>query len=207
MVGFGPPANRQARREWWRRQIQRQHDGSRTVAEFCRRLGVSTVTSRGPIGRPGETRHVRPPAALPHSPLLVWTAPSSRPAIERGFRRRTYRPSSRRRFRTAAATRFISVGSGFSSRKGILCFRTGRVISPDPSSIMRPSVGAGRFRPMTLNPPPPDEFRGRRIRHPASSNLADYQMQTSTQASPRKRSSSSATRRSSTGGRSGSSGS
>jgi hypothetical protein len=24
MVGFGPPANRQARREWWRRQIQRQ---------------------------------------------------------------------------------------------------------------------------------------------------------------------------------------
>ena len=44
MVGFGPPASRQARREWWRRQIQRQHDGSLTVAEFCRRLGVSTVT-------------------------------------------------------------------------------------------------------------------------------------------------------------------
>jgi transposase-like protein len=44
MVGFGPPANRQARREWWRRQIQRQHEGSLTVAEFCRRLGVSTVT-------------------------------------------------------------------------------------------------------------------------------------------------------------------
>ena len=44
MVGFGPPASRQARREWWRRQIQRQKDGSLTVAEFCRRLGVSTVT-------------------------------------------------------------------------------------------------------------------------------------------------------------------
>ena len=44
MVGFGPPASRQARREWWRRQIQRQHEGSLTVAEFCRRLGVSTVT-------------------------------------------------------------------------------------------------------------------------------------------------------------------
>ena len=44
MVGFGPPASRQRRREWWRRQIQRQHDGSLTVAEFCRRLGVSTVT-------------------------------------------------------------------------------------------------------------------------------------------------------------------
>jgi transposase-like protein len=44
MVGFGPPASRQARREWWRRQIQRQKDGSQTVTEFCRRLGVSTVT-------------------------------------------------------------------------------------------------------------------------------------------------------------------
>jgi transposase-like protein len=44
MVGFGPPATRQARREWWRRQIRRQNEGSLTVAEFCRRLGVSTVT-------------------------------------------------------------------------------------------------------------------------------------------------------------------
>jgi transposase-like protein len=44
MVGFGPPASRSARREWWRRQIQRQRDGSLSVAEFCRRLGVSTVT-------------------------------------------------------------------------------------------------------------------------------------------------------------------
>ena len=44
MLGFGPPASRQARREWWRRQIQRQQDGRLTVAEFCRRLGVSTVT-------------------------------------------------------------------------------------------------------------------------------------------------------------------
>ena len=44
MVGFGPPASRQARRQWWRRQIQRQQEGNLTVAEFCRRLGVSTVT-------------------------------------------------------------------------------------------------------------------------------------------------------------------
>ena len=44
MVGFGPPASRQARREWWRRQIQRQTEGSLTVAAFCRRLGVSTVS-------------------------------------------------------------------------------------------------------------------------------------------------------------------
>jgi hypothetical protein len=43
MVGFGPPASRQARRQWWRRQIQRQEDGNLIVAEFCRRLGVSSV--------------------------------------------------------------------------------------------------------------------------------------------------------------------
>jgi transposase-like protein len=44
MLGFGPPADRRARQEWWRRQIQRQQDGSLSIAEFCRRLGVSTVT-------------------------------------------------------------------------------------------------------------------------------------------------------------------
>src|SRR5262245_22003922 len=44
MVGFGPPASRQARREWWRRQFQRQTNGSLTVTAFCRRIGVSTVT-------------------------------------------------------------------------------------------------------------------------------------------------------------------
>ena len=40
MVGFGPPASRKARREWWRRQIQRQQEGSLTVAESCGRLGA-----------------------------------------------------------------------------------------------------------------------------------------------------------------------
>ena len=44
MLRFGPPANRRARQEWWRRQIQRQQDGSLSIAEFCRQLGVSTVT-------------------------------------------------------------------------------------------------------------------------------------------------------------------
>jgi hypothetical protein len=44
MLGFEPPANRQARIEGWRRQIQRQKEGNLTVAEFCRRLDVSTVT-------------------------------------------------------------------------------------------------------------------------------------------------------------------
>ena len=44
MLGFGPPSNRQARRNWWRRQIQRQNESRLTVADFCRRLGVSPVT-------------------------------------------------------------------------------------------------------------------------------------------------------------------
>jgi len=44
MLGFGPPANRRERQQWWRRQIQRQQDGRLSIAEFCRRLGVSTVS-------------------------------------------------------------------------------------------------------------------------------------------------------------------
>src|SRR5262249_439262 len=44
MVGFEPPASRQARREWWRCQIQCQTECNLTVAECCRRLGVSPVT-------------------------------------------------------------------------------------------------------------------------------------------------------------------
>jgi transposase-like protein len=69
MVGFGPPASRKARREWWRRQIQRQHDGSLTVAQFCRRLGVSTVTFYAWKRRFRET-----PPAVP----LVSERPSAR---------------------------------------------------------------------------------------------------------------------------------
>src|SRR5262245_36151861 len=44
MLGFGPPADRRARHGWWHRQIQRQEEGSLSIAEFCRRLGVSTGT-------------------------------------------------------------------------------------------------------------------------------------------------------------------
>ena len=69
MVGFGPPASRQARREWWRRQIQRQTEGSLTVAAFCRRLGVSTVTFYAWKRRFRES----PPA-----PSLVPERPSAR---------------------------------------------------------------------------------------------------------------------------------
>ena len=73
MVGFGPPASRQARREWWRRQIQRQEDGGLTVAEFCRRLGVSTVTFYA-----WKRRFHEAPAASP----LVFKRPSPRPMPE-----------------------------------------------------------------------------------------------------------------------------
>jgi hypothetical protein len=73
MVGFGPPASRQARREWWRRQIQRQHEGSLTVAEFCRRLGVSTVTFYA-----WKRRLCDAPPAVP----LVPERPSARPMPE-----------------------------------------------------------------------------------------------------------------------------
>jgi hypothetical protein len=70
MVGFGPPASRQARREWWRRQIQRQKDGSLTVTEFCRRLGVSTVSfyawkRRFREASPASPRVPERPAARP----------------------------------------------------------------------------------------------------------------------------------------------
>jgi transposase-like protein len=44
MFGFGPPVDRKARRHWWRRQIERQEQSRYTVAEFCRRSGVSPVT-------------------------------------------------------------------------------------------------------------------------------------------------------------------
>ena len=73
MVGFGPPASRQRRREWWRRQIQRQNEGRQTVAEFCRRLGVSTVTFYAWKRR---FREAPPPSAL------LPDRPSARPMPE-----------------------------------------------------------------------------------------------------------------------------
>ena len=73
MFGFGPPATRQARREWWRRQIQRQQDGSLTIAEFCRRLGVSTVTFYAWKRRFREA---------PTAPLLNPERPVARPTHE-----------------------------------------------------------------------------------------------------------------------------
>src|SRR5262249_27656378 len=99
MVGFGPPASRQARRRCWRRQIQRQMEGSLTVAEFCRRLGVSTVTfyawkrrfREAPPALPlvpdrasarpmPEARGASPPASLPVS--ILHAGPAGQLEIE-----------------------------------------------------------------------------------------------------------------------------
>ena len=99
MLGFGPPADRRARCQWWRRQIQRQQEGSLTVAEFCRRLGVSTVTfyawkrrlreappavplvSEGPAARPlPESNGASTPAFLPVS--ILHAGPAGQLEIE-----------------------------------------------------------------------------------------------------------------------------
>src|SRR3954447_18221455 len=73
MMGFGPPADRKTRRQWWRRQVERQEQSSSTVAEFCRRLGVSTVTFYA-----WKRRFREAPTASP----LVPERPSARPLPE-----------------------------------------------------------------------------------------------------------------------------
>lgn len=85
MLGFGPPANRSARREWWRRQIQRQKDGNFSVAEFCRRLGVSTVTFYAWKRRFRE--------APPVSPVIP-ERPAVKPSIANGVQAPTFLPVS-----------------------------------------------------------------------------------------------------------------
>jgi transposase-like protein len=75
MLGFGPPANRPARREWWRLQVQRQQEGRLSIVEFCRRLGVSTVTFYAWKRRFRETP--------PDSPLLS-QGPPAQPAGANG---------------------------------------------------------------------------------------------------------------------------
>lgn len=73
MLGFGPPANRQARHDWWRRQIQRQNESRLSVAEFCRQLGVSPVTFYAWKRRFQQA----PVAALPTSPGQRAPAPDA----------------------------------------------------------------------------------------------------------------------------------
>lgn len=85
MLGFGPPADRRARQEWWRRQIQRQKDGSLSIAEFCRRLGVSTVTFYAWKRRFGEA----PPAAP-----LSSERPAAKPSAANGASAPAFLPVS-----------------------------------------------------------------------------------------------------------------
>ena len=60
MLGFGPPADRQAQREWWRRQLQRQQQSQMTVAEFCRRHCILAVTFYSWKRRSRTTRRPQP---------------------------------------------------------------------------------------------------------------------------------------------------
>jgi transposase-like protein len=59
--------------EWWRRQVQHQTEGSLTVAAFCRRLGVSTVTFYA-----WKRRFREAPPAVPLAP----ERPAARPMPE-----------------------------------------------------------------------------------------------------------------------------
>jgi transposase-like protein len=62
MIAIGRPRDRQRRRDWWRRQIERQRNGNATVADFCRQLGVSEQSFYHWKRRLHET----PSAASPH---------------------------------------------------------------------------------------------------------------------------------------------
>ena len=73
MIGFGPPADRKTRRQWWRRQVERQEQSNFTVAEFCHRLGVSTVSFYA-----WKRRFREAPIASPANPQR----PSARPMSE-----------------------------------------------------------------------------------------------------------------------------
>jgi hypothetical protein len=45
MAGTRNRTDRQSRLDWRRRQVQRQQTTNRTIADFCRQLGVSVPTS------------------------------------------------------------------------------------------------------------------------------------------------------------------
>jgi hypothetical protein len=85
MLGFGPPVDRQARREWWRRQIQRQQQSPMTVAEFCRRHGIQPVTFYSWKRRfqdEATAPAALPPMPQPHaSPLTRGVPPSDAPFV------------------------------------------------------------------------------------------------------------------------------
>jgi hypothetical protein len=97
MFGIGPPVDRQAPRQWWRRQVERQAQSSFTVAEFCRRSAVSTVSfyfwkrrfrdapaepaDTAPKSVPGSAEVSAPASIPPFVPVLV-VDPSAGTALE-----------------------------------------------------------------------------------------------------------------------------
>lgn len=44
MLGFDPPTEPDARRQWWRRVVELQQQSPLSVAEFCRRRHIKPVT-------------------------------------------------------------------------------------------------------------------------------------------------------------------
>ncbi len=87
MLGFGPPVGRQARRDWWRRQIERQKESRLSVVDFCRRLGVGTATFYAwkRLFREAESRSADPAKAAPFVPVsIVDPAPAAQLEIELG---------------------------------------------------------------------------------------------------------------------------
>jgi hypothetical protein len=96
MYGMGSRTDRAIRRDWWRRQVQRQQAGNLSVAEFCRRSQLCTSTfyawkrrltgpscaSQAPRPRQGQgTRHSEATSfGAPPAPFLPVSIRASAPA-------------------------------------------------------------------------------------------------------------------------------
>ena len=68
MLAFRQSTSREERREWWRRQISRQQSANLSVAEFCRRLGISVTTFYYWKRRVEETSQTAPGRASTEHP-------------------------------------------------------------------------------------------------------------------------------------------
>jgi transposase-like protein len=90
MLGFGPPADRQARRQWWHRQIERQQHSRLSVAQFCHRYDLNPVTfyswrrrfaieAAGLTSPPPSSPTPRPPASFAPAfvPVSIATPPAT----------------------------------------------------------------------------------------------------------------------------------
>ena len=109
MLGFGPPADRQARREWWRRQLQRQQQSQMTVAEFCRRHCILAVTFyswkrrfQDNAAAPAASHPMPQPQATPLARAVPPSDDASVPVSIVDARGRTARDRVRQRLHRAA---------------------------------------------------------------------------------------------------------